>query len=110
MEDGFENFHLHFLIQLSRYLGFGPVTGQEITEQVSLAIQRHMGNMTVSVMPPRTYDQHFEALLSFGSEPLLINGRTRRDLLAVLMTYYQLHIDKLGEIKSLKVLSEVLSD
>ena len=110
MEDGFENFHLHFLIQLSRYLGFGPVTGQEITEQVSLAIQRHTGAMAISAMPPRMYDQHFEALLSFSSEPLLINGRTRRDLLAVLMAYYQLHVDKLGEIKSLKVLSEVLSD
>ncbi|RYD89889.1 MAG: DNA repair protein RecO, partial [Sphingobacteriales bacterium] len=35
MEDGFENFHLFFLLQLSWYLGFGPGSGAEITEQVS---------------------------------------------------------------------------
>ena len=35
--------------------------------------------------------------------------RVRRELLAVVLRYYQLHVEQLGEIKSLAVLSEVLA-
>ena len=110
MENNFENFHLLFLLQLSRYLGFGPSSGTEITEQVSTSIQKHSGSQIVSSQPPRTYDSYFDRLIKSDNEPLQINGRTRRDMLAILMVYYQLHVEKLGEIKSLRVLSEVLSD
>jgi DNA repair protein RecO (recombination protein O) len=55
------------------------------------------------------FEAYFDALMQ-SSEEVFMNSKVRKELLLILIRYYQLHVEKLGEIKSLQVLSEVLSD
>jgi DNA repair protein RecO (recombination protein O) len=58
----------------------------------------------------REFDHYFDELIRYPTTATVPNGRIRRELLAVLIRYYQLHIEKLGDIRSLAVLSEVLGE
>ncbi|QMU27050.1 DNA repair protein RecO [Adhaeribacter radiodurans] len=107
-EQGFSNFHLFFLLQLAHYLGFGPTSGADITSQVAFSV----GTATQSrgsVLHFQMFEAYFDALMQ-SSEEVFMNNKVRKELLLILIRYYQLHVEKLGEIKSLQVLSEVLSD
>jgi DNA repair protein RecO (recombination protein O) len=107
--EGFENFHLQFLLQLSYYLGFGPTSGAEITSQVAFS-----GTGLIDGRPAiihfQMYEALFDQLLHQPGQAAVPNGRVRRELLQIIIKYYQLHVEKLGEIRSLQVLSEVLSE
>ncbi len=107
-EQGFGNFHLFFLLQLSHYLGFGPTSGADITSQVAFSAGTATQSRS-SVLHFQMFEAYFDALLQ-SSEEVFMNSKVRKELLLILIRYYQLHIEKLGEIKSLQVLSEVLSD
>jgi DNA repair protein RecO (recombination protein O) len=91
---GTENFALLFLLHLAGYLGFGVNTGGELIDQVVLA-------GTAS-------GQYFDQLLHTPAAVTIPNGQVRRELLTVLIRYYQLHVEGLGEVKSLDILSEIL--
>ena len=108
-EQGFGNFHLFFLLQLAQYLGFGPTSGADITSQVAFSA----GNATqsrASVLHFQMFEAYFDALLQNSTDTFIPNSKVRKELLLILIQYYQLHVEKLGDIKSLQVLSEVLSD
>lgn len=111
-EEGFENFALVFLLQLSNYLGFGPETGEQITSQVAFASEVPGGAAAhgPTAMRFREFEQHFDALLRNPAQASIPNGRVRRELLDVLIRYYQLHVERLGDVRSLSVLSEVLAE
>jgi DNA repair protein RecO (recombination protein O) len=89
-----ENFHLIFLLGLSRHLGFAP-------------------NQTSEVLGVHWMDEQEEKLLDqllrtdYYTE-LSLTYAQRQSLLNSLMRFYQTHIDGFGEIKSLQVLQEVL--
>ncbi|TYZ10124.1 DNA repair protein RecO [Hymenobacter lutimineralis] len=109
--EGFENFALRFLLELAGYLGFGAESGQEITSQVAFAGSAPTAQDTGPVaLRFQEFDQYFDDLLRNPAQVAIPNGRVRRELLQVLIRYYQLHVDKLGEIRSLAVLSEVLAE
>lgn len=110
LEEGFENFHLVFLLQLSHHLGFGPTSGKEIVEQVAFSANAQSATSAPSVLALQAYEEYFDELLHDPARATIPNGRVRRELLAVLVRYYQLHVDRLGEIKSLSILSEVLAE
>lgn len=114
MEEGYENFHLVFLLQLAIYLGFAPSSGAEITTQVAFATHASGASGILSSRPATLHFQLFEPLLEDlihrPGQTIIPNGKIRRELLHILIQYYQLHVDKLGEIKSLNVLSEVLAE
>ena len=110
---GLENFALLFLLRLADYLGFGLRTGAELTDQVALAGPGALGGSGFSSGPAtlrlREFEQYFDELLRPPGSPVSIpNGQVRRELLAVLIRYYQLHLEGLGEIRSLEILGEVL--
>ncbi len=93
-EKDFENFHLIFLIKLSRYLGFGAHQAEEI-------------------LGGRMLDPAEEEILKQLTEtdfvtPLAITNTQRRNLLEAIIRFYTEHLDSLGEIKSVQVLREVL--
>jgi DNA repair protein RecO (recombination protein O) len=110
LEEGFENFHLVFLIQLSHHLGFGPTSGKEIVEQVAFSANAQSATSAPTVLALQAYEAYFDELLNDPARTTIPNGRVRRELLSVLVRYYQLHVDRLGEIKSLTILSEVLAE
>lgn len=89
-----ENFHLVFLIKLSRFLGFGPHNAHE-------------------VLTGRTLDTKNEALLQQllqvdYSETISITHIQRRNILDLLLHFYASHIENLGEVRSVQMLREVL--
>ncbi|GAB2956354.1 hypothetical protein GCM10027048_22960 [Hymenobacter coalescens] len=112
-EAGFENFALVFLLHLSHYLGFGPESGQQITEQVAFATDASLpGTTRPTVLRFQEFEHFFDELLRADeTAPASVpNGRVRRELLTILLRYYQLHVEGLGDIRSLDVLSEVLAE
>lgn len=109
-QEGFENFHLLFLLQLASYLGFGPVSGADIISQVAFATNQMIGGRP-SIIHFQMFEEHFDHLLNQSAEQNnILNGNVRRELLHIIIKYYQLHVDNLGEIRSLNVLSEVLAE
>ena len=97
----YENFHLIFLLKLSFFLGFGPESAREFEAQLR--------ENSVPFLPDEAMDAALNAMLRqpYGTPIPLARG-ARNELLDALVAYYQIHIDSLGEVKSLPVLREVL--
>jgi DNA repair protein RecO (recombination protein O) len=89
-----ENFHLIFLIGLSKHLGFGPhlssevLGGRMVSEEEETALNKFL-----------TFDYRIEIPLTYHQ---------RRNILTVLLRFYQAHSDGFGEMKSIAVLKDVL--
>lgn len=83
------NFHIKFLLQLTKYMGF------DIKE-------KHL------IMPPYTltFNQILESDF-IECEQLMLNGDIRSILLQKTLDYYRLHFDNLDNIKSLEVLQKI---
>ena len=108
---GSENFALVFLLELASYLGFGISSGGELTDQVIMAGHAATGAGATgpATLRLREFDRYFDELLHDPTTSTIPNGRVRHELLNVVIRYYQLHIEQLGEIRSLDILSEVLN-
>ena len=108
------NFHLVFLIRLTRYLGFFP-HGQysenskvfdlkEGTFQSGIPMHPHFLNDAESLA--------FSTLLATAGNieaTYHLNHDMKRILLDKLLEYYRLHIEGFGEIRSHKILEQVWS-
>lgn len=114
LEHGIANFHLYFLLRLTRFLGFYPDDSFkknadffDLVDGCFVSGQTAHKNILVQ---PQT-GQWRELLLSnFDNlQNLQISNQSRRILVDKLIEYYQLHIDGFGQIKSHHVLEEVLS-
>ncbi|WP_346855891.1 DNA repair protein RecO [uncultured Draconibacterium sp.] len=114
MEEGWSNFHLYFLFRLTEYMGFLPRTVKDGFESW---FDLRKGAM-VPFEPPHPHFANKEASdyiiqlagLKINELQKLKITRSMRDyILRILIDYYQLHFDQLGEIKSLKVLQEIFS-
>ena len=108
---GAENFALWFLLELASYLGFGVSSGGELTDQVIMAghAATSAGATGPATLRLREFDHYLDELLRDPASSTIPNGRVRHELLNVLIRYYQLHVEQLGEIRSLEILSEVLN-
>lgn len=97
----FENFHLAFLLKLSFFLGFGPESDREFESQLR--------ENSYPFLPDIETETALNIMLRqpFGT-PIKLARTSRNDLLDALVAYYQIHIDSIGEVKSLPVLREVL--
>ncbi len=94
------NFHLIFLIKFSAYLGFSPETSEQILHEFQLVNFRPF-NAEIA----KTFN---ELLACEYQNNLKISRQTRSDLLDILLSFYKIHIDGFGEVKSNGVLKEVL--
>lgn len=106
------NFHIYFMTQLSRYLGFAP---QEAASPQHLYFDLREGRFLQSVPSHSHYlnavNGHlFQEFMHAGFENfhlLKTNRLQRKELLLALILYYQLHISAFGEIRSLSILEEI---
>lgn len=112
--EGLANFHLLFLIQLTRYLGFYPdrtLAGEaDYFDLRNGVFCRYKPDSVLYLSPPHT--KNFAKLLrcSFeNSAQVKLNNDDRRFLLQKLLDYYALHIESFGSIRSHEVLEEVLA-
>jgi len=90
-----ENFHLYFLIQLARHLGFGAHTPQEILEGRWID---DLGEKSLQQLLGAS--NHAQVKLSHAQ---------RRMLLDELLLFFRCHLEGFGEMKSVAVLREVMS-
>ena len=97
-------FHLHFLVQLSIYLGFYPNTKDERKRFFDMI------NGTFENTQPE-HKHYFE-----NTEPLLklLNGRSvekknKRFILKKLIEYYQLHVEGFSKLKTLDILETIFN-
>ncbi|MEO2063402.1 MAG: DNA repair protein RecO [Christiangramia sp.] len=108
----FANFHLFFLLNLSRYLGFLP----ERTEQDLPVFNLLEG--VFQTIPTNDYCvegknvtllKQFLEVDFFTLQGLKLNQSSRNDFLNMLLLYYELHIENFRKPKSLSVLNEIFS-
>ncbi len=85
-EEGFEDFHLQFLYNLSNYLGFGMAESSSILDDYILQILQAPYNKVNR-----------------------LSGSQRKQGLAFIIEFYKTHIAGLGEVRSVDVLKEVLA-
>ena len=114
MEAGVVNFHLYFLLRLTRFLGFYPdMSAANTADYFDLT----NGNFSKNIPPhasliEQPYTRIWAKLLQSNFDNLYllqISGAERRVILAKILDYYRLHIEGLGPVKSHHVLEEVLS-
>lgn len=106
------NFHLSFLLRLTRFLGFFP-NGNYSDEAPFFNLQD--GNFE-RLTPDHPFfldkglSQKFgEVIAASGnlSDAVALQAAERRELIERLLEYYRLHIDGFGEVKSHKVLEQI---
>jgi len=111
---GTANFHLYFLLKLTRFLGFYP--GKADTSS-PVFFDLKSGSYT-NFRPSHLfileapYTTYWSTLLKSSFEnpaQITISPNERKFLLEKLLDYYRLHIENFGEIKSHRILEEVLS-
>jgi DNA repair protein RecO (recombination protein O) len=90
-----------FLLQLSQFLGFSPADAAEFYQQ----LQQGVGSFPVSQEEMVCFDHLLES--DFG-HPAKIPGSIRRRLMDQLLLHYKLHLDTFSEIKSVKVLVQMM--
>lgn len=100
-ERGYENFHIQFLLQMAFFLGFGFESVKDLEDELAANLYPHRPDedqrkaiMTLLVAPYGT------------SVPL--DRPSRASLLEMIVFFYKIHMDTLGEVRSLEVLREVL--
>lgn len=108
------NFHLAFLLKLSRYLGFAPNTETK-NDQNYFDLQE--GEFK-SLPPVHPHFMEKEDALPFISLYILpfekiieikLDNKTRRRIIDKILIYYTLHTASFGEIRSHQVLEDILS-
>ena len=111
--DNISDFHLVFLINLTKYLGFFP------NEEPMDALYFNLETGCFELSIPR--EQHikgsqvpvFRELLgmNFGASiKLRLNRAKRRELLETLIRYFELHLLGFSKPKSLQILNEIFDD
>lgn len=111
---GFANFHLVFLLRLSRFLGFAPnLEGMREGDYFDMEASRFV--------PVRPLHAHCIEPADAARLPLLMrmnfgtmhvfrfSGAERSRLLEYINDYYRLHLPSFPELKSLAVLKELFS-
>jgi len=94
-----ENFHLSFLLKFGNYLGFATSSGSELLAAIPEA-QR-----TWSTFDLNNIDQ---LMNSTYFPDLRIKNDERQTILDILLTFYNIQLEKNTDYKSIGVLNEVL--
>ena len=112
-EEALANVHLHFLLELSTYLGFMP-SGEWTVQTPIFDLQE---GQFISMLPghPHYLTEEKSAwvhqllhLDKVHAWEIKIPKKYRLELLRELLLYYRLHLEGIGEVNSLEVLREVM--
>ena len=112
MQDDVANFHIFFLLSLTKHLGFFP----DVSDQNHPYFDMENGcfstqKSTQQIDDPRTISI-FKSFLGTTFDKLsevLVSSTERKQLLELLMQYYQIHLQGFSRPKSLNILHEIYS-
>lgn len=112
MEEGTSCFHLWFLLRLTEYLGFLPDLSKVgfknwFDLKKGAVVHFQPSHPFFAPNEPTEYLIALSALKIQELGGLKIPRKMRDNLISVIIDYYKLHFEDLGEIKSLNVLREV---
>lgn len=108
------NFHLCFMIQLSKYLGFYP-QGKACADTPYFDLQEGTFIAKEPIHPYFLYPVHAQLLWQLiqsdysTSSALPLQKNQRKELISKLILYYELHLPSLRGINSHHILEEVMS-
>jgi len=112
-ESGVANFHLVFLLKLTRHLGVFPKLEQDATcrffdlQSSSFKNSEPAHQQFMDVETTVNFRKLFGTEMG-ETEKLSFTGKQRTVLLSKLLDYYRIHLDLKDELKTLKVLKEVM--
>lgn len=109
IEENVADYHLYFLIHLTKHLGFFPVPreGHEIYFDL-----REGGFTSIIPKHPGFIEEPYTSLLNHicnneGISKMV--GKDRKFLLATILNYYELHLPNFPKINSYRILESVLN-
>lgn len=109
-EDHFANFHLLFILKLTRYLGFQPDKSKEEAQSFNL----QTGHFSIDEQSSYSISGKnlalLKQLLGINFDDLAsikLNAAERQGFLNMLLYYFELHLEGFRKPKSLKVLNDV---
>jgi DNA repair protein RecO (recombination protein O) len=115
IHSGVSNFHLVFLMQLTRHLGF--FSGNQWSEATQIFDLKNGVFAHSEPLHPLFLDKSNSKLFneimqtSFENvETLKLNHTIRNSIINDLLSFYQVHLGTVADIKSLAVLTEVFKD
>lgn len=109
---GYANFHLTFLMRLSRFLGFYPNLDEyregDIFDLRNASFSSQVPMHTDFLAPDEARIIQLLMRMDYPTMHLYRLSRQQRNrIVSVLLTYYQLHIPQFPELKSQQVLQEL---
>jgi len=112
LHDKIANFHLLFLLNLTRFLGFYP----DISEIDKNGFSLLEGNFTNAIYQKNVISRNdfyqFKKLLGIDFddiEGVFFNKQERQSLLQIIIQYFKLHLDGFRNPKSLQILEAVFN-
>lgn len=108
----FANFHLLFLLNLTRYLGFQPEVPDKEKPVFNLLEGVFQDNFTNDYCIKGQNIELLRQLLGITFDALehrKLNQTTRNEFLNMLLLYYELHIEGFRKPRSLHVLNEIFT-
>lgn len=112
MHDKVSNFHLYFLLSLTKYLGFYPDTTEMTFDYFDLLEGRFVAAPTLNPMITGENLMCFKTFLGTNFEAIdkiKMKKGNRQQLLQTLVLYFELHLQGFRKPKSLAILNEVFS-
>jgi DNA repair protein RecO (recombination protein O) len=113
-ESGLSNFHIYFLVQLTKHLGFFP---QNNFNDTNTFFDLKNGKF-VPFKPNHdffmdkeesSYFSHFLSYSNNQNEEILIPRKVKMQILEKILEFYQIHNPGRSEIKSFEVLKEIFN-
>jgi len=109
--NNYVNFHLIFLINLSKYLGFEPYNNFSSNNCFfDLKNANFLNFKAGDYVLDEKYSCFFNTILknsNFRNPNLILNNDERRILLQKIIDFYSFHVEDISQIKSLTVLQQV---
>jgi len=110
--DGYANFHLTFLMRMSRFLGFFPNLDDYaegcVFDMRSATFSLQVPTHRDFLQPHEAQMIHLLMRMDFATMHLFrFSHHERNHIIDVLLHYYRLHIPQFPELKSLNVLQEL---
>ena len=111
LKDNYTNFHLYFLLQLTKYLGFFPNAMNSQYSYFNLELGLFQNSKPVYCLENYnlTILKQLLGTTFDGLKNIKISSKQRQSFLVLLMTYFKLHLSGFYNPKSLRVLHDVFN-